>query len=575
VKKRIVLLIVCVTIVAQVITIAAAVGSFRSSYQADIVASLKGYINAVKLGEQGVLEDVQAMADQYAQAYGQNIRITVIGSGGAVEADSQAEADSLENHSSRPEVRQALSEGFGTSVRTSESTGIETIYVASAIGDSVLRLSMPMENTMYFVNQALPVMIITFVVLTIIALVFAGALAKGVLAPMRELHESVQDYMDGEASEIKIDSKYEELEEISQAFTGLTNRLKRYINQVKLENKKSAIILDNIQEGLLVLDKDQDVLLINNAAREIFGAEDDITNVNLLHFTRKPEILRSIDKAFQVHKTTSFDVLDEQKGKTYRYYLSFVSPGTFAKSGDGMLVLIMDVTEAIRSERIRRDFAANVSHELKTPLTSINGYAQLLENGMLQDERDVPKYAHYITVEANRLMRLINDTLALSELENIAMDEGMEEVAVQDIARDVQSMLSQKLAEREITMTVDGAASMTANKNRIKQLLLNLCDNAIKYNRAGGTIDVIVSKKEEEVSITVKDTGIGIPEEEQSRIFERFYRAKNAGGATISGTGLGLAIVKHITQLYGGYITVQSIENLGSEITVHFTARTK
>ncbi len=571
-KKRIVLLIVCITVIAQIVTMVAAVESFRNTYQTNVTNSLRGDINAMKLSGRELAENPQDVAEQYAQAYGQDIRITVVGSDGTVLADTQADPATLENHNDREEVQEARKDGVGMAVRRSESTGIETIYMAEAMDGTVLRLSIPMESTMYFVQQALPVMIITFIVLTIIALVFAGFLAKGVLTPMRRFYESVQDYMDGTVSEFHVDHKYAEVEEISQAFARLTERLRRYISQVKLENKKSAVILDNIQEGLLVLDKDQDVLLINNAARNIFDAEDDITNVNLLHFTRSPEVLNPIGKAFKEKKTTSFDVYQEQTGKTYRYYLSFVSPGTFAKSGHGMLVLIMDVTETVRAERTRRDFAANVSHELKTPLTSINGYAQLIGNGMVQDKEDTQKYAQYITAEADRLMGLINDTLALSELEDIAIDEHIENVAVQDVAQDVQDVLSPKLAENDITMTVSGEATMRANKNRIRQLLLNLCDNAIKYNHAGGSVHVDLSQKGESVSIVVEDTGIGIPDDECDRVFERFYRANNAGGATISGTGLGLAIVKHIVQLYDGTIELASEEGAGSKFTVSFTA---
>ncbi len=570
-KKRIVLLIVCVTVVAQVITMAAAVNSFKNTYQANMTAFLKGNINAIELGEHGLPDDPQAAAVQYAKAFGQNIRVTMIGSDGTVLADTQADPAALGNHNDRSEVIQARADGFGTAVRMSESVGEDTLYAAKAVGDSVIRLSMPMASMARFVNQALPVMILAFVILTVVASVFAGMLAKGVLAPMEKLHDSIQNYMNGKIDEIRIESKYVELDDISQAFAGLTDKLKRYIAQAKLENKKSAVILDNIQEGLLVLDEDRNVLLINSAARAIFGARGDIGMANLLHFTHAPEITRPIDKAFDERKTTSFDVPDTKTGKTYRYYLSFVSPGTFAERGDGILVLIMDVSDTVYSEQIRRGFAANVSHELKTPLTSINGYAQLLENGMVQDERDIQKYAHRITREADRLMGLINDTLALSELDDISIDEVTEPVAIHDVARDVQCVLAQNLQEKGVTMTVTGEAAMVANKNRVRALLLNLCDNAIKYNRAGGSVDVVLSETEGgEISITVRDTGIGIPEGEKDRVFERFYRAKNAGGATIDGTGLGLAIVKHIVQLYGGHITLDSTESVGSEITVRF-----
>jgi len=534
----------------------------------DMIASLKGDISAIEAGESDIGADPEAVARKYADAFGQDIRITVIDDSGNVVADTQSDPAALGNHNDRPEVIAARNGGFGTDARESVSTGQDTVYVAKQSGDVVLRLSRPMENTAYFVNQALPVMIITFVALTIVALFFSGMLAQGALAPMHRMHEYIQAYMDGKTADFKINSKYEELDDLSKAFSHLAERLKRYIAQVKLENKKSAVILDSIQEGLMVLDEDRNVLLINNAARRVFGVDDDITNANLLHFARREEIVTPIDRAFKKHKSSSFDVVDEKTGRTYRYYLSFVAEGTFAKSGYGILVLIMDVTDIVLSERVRQDFAANVSHELKTPLTSIYGYAQLIENDMTKDDNDIKKYVGHITKEAARLVGLINDTLALSELETITIDESVETVDVKSAAREVEDMLRSKLEENGSVMEITGEAVMTANPDRIKQLLLNLCDNAVKYSKPGMNVDVTLSQEGNDICIMVGDMGIGVPDDEKDRIFERFYRAKNAGGAKVCGTGLGLAIVKHIAQLYGGEVSVKDASGGGSVFTV-------
>ncbi len=567
-KKRIVLLIICVLVIAQTATILVAVGSFRSTYQAEVRESLKGDINAIELSMDGP-GDYQALADKYGTAYGQDMRVTFIGLDGTVQADSAADAQTLENHIDRPEIADALAGGFGTAVRTSDSTGVETLYVAKQTDDGViLRMAMPLAQTQIFVNHALPVMIVMFVVILIVALVFSGRLAKNILSPMNQLCESIRGYMEGEAAELRVQSKYEELADISQAFTDISKRLNRYIRRVKQENQKSTLILNSIGEGLMILDADQDVLLINEAARRIFGASEDISNVNILHFVRRQEILNQLDYSFKKRKNMTFDMRDEVSGKTYRYMTSIVSEEAFVKNGDGMLVLVTDVTDIVRSEQVRRDFAANVSHELKTPLTSIDGYAQLIANGMVKDSDEARVFAGRITDEADRLMGLINDTLQLSELEQIAIDEKIERVELECAVRDVQGLLAQKLEKQGVTMEVEGTASTVANRNRLKELILNLCDNAIKYNRPGGHVKVAVSEDKNEAQIIVSDTGIGIPEEETERIFERFYRAKNAGGATVPGTGLGLAIAKHIAGLYGGEVAVESVLGQGSTFTV-------
>ena len=232
------------------------------------------------------------------------------------------------------------------------------------------------------------------------------------------------------------------------------------------------------------------------------------------------------------------------------------------------LVLISDVTDIELSERVRRDFAANVSHELKTPLTSINGFAQLVANGMAADEESIREYAKRISEESDRLMGLINDTLMLSELEQISIDETIENVDIVKVTEDVLHLLEDNIVKRNLKVHVSGAAEMMANKNRIRELILNLCDNAIKYNKEDGSVDIRLSEQDAFVKIEVQDTGIGVPADEANRIFERFYRAKNSGGSTVSGTGLGLAIVKHIVALYEGELTLESRLGEGSRFTI-------
>ncbi|MEG1655884.1 MAG: ATP-binding protein [Christensenellaceae bacterium] len=566
-KKRIVSLIVCMLIVAMTVTIFVSAGSFKNTYTRDVVEVLKGNINAMEL----VIDentDFSAMAIEYEKAFGQNSRITVLAPNGDVLVDTSAK-NGLENHADRPEILMAKDGGFGQAVRYSKSMKTDAIYVAKELPNGMmLRTSMPLNNAQRVINQAMPVVIITFILLLVLAILFSNKLVKNVLQPLRQFYKSIQSYIDGKQETIAIESKYREIDDMANAFSSITQRLNRYIERVKQENKKTAVIIDSINEGLLIIDQNSEVLLINTAAKNIFGAADN--HANILHYIRRQEVLSKIESALKKKKNKSFDIKDEISGKTYRYYTSIITEGAFLnrKSDYGMLVLISDVTELEQAEQIRKDFAANVSHELKTPLTSINGFAQLVANDMVQDKKDVIAYAKRISEESDRLMGLINDTLKLSELEQISIDEAVEEVDIKSTAQEVLHLLEDKIKTHGLSASITGAATVKANKNRIKELLLNLCDNAIKYNVRGGMVEVQLSQDEGYAVIKVKDSGIGIPKDEQNRIFERFYRAKNAGGATTSGTGLGLAIVKHIATLYDGEISLASVQEKGSEFTV-------
>lgn len=556
-------------VIVLVVTVLVSVVSFRGTYTNDVIAVLKGNINAMELAWQDGT-DYQELADEYQQAFGQNNRITVIAQNGDVLAETQANGQPEENHLSRPEIREAMQGGFGSEVRYSQTVGQEMIYVAKQMPDGIiLRNSMPLDNATALIVQAFPVIILIFIAMVIVAVFVSGKIVGDVMKPFGQLLDSIQGYIEGKKKSLDIESPYPEFDDITQAFSRISERLNRYIERVKMENKKTALIIDSLSEGLLILDKNADVLLINRAACNIFGAPEVGDKENILNYVRRPDVVSRLMSSLEKKKGSRFEVHDEISGRTYRFYTSIMNEPAFAaENGYGMLVLISDVTDIELSERVRRDFAANVSHELKTPLTSINGFAQLVANGMATDEVSVKNYARRISEEADRLMGLINDTLMLSELEQISMDETMEEVDVGEVAKDVLHMMEDTIQKMEIETTVTGQAVINANKNRIRELITNLCDNAIKYNRIGGKVEIGLDEEDGYALIRVRDTGIGVPEEESARIFERFYRAKNSGASTVSGTGLGLAIVKHIAALYDGTLTVKSILHEGSEFTV-------
>lgn len=569
-KKKIVQLTTCLLIVALAAAVLVSMASFKGTYTNDVIAVLKGNINALELsiGEQ---TDYQAFADEYQKAFGQNNRITMIGEDGEVLADTQADSEEAENHLERPEVRQALAGGFGTAVRYSETTGKDMIYVAKQLPDGlIIRNSMPLDNVTAVVNQTLPVIIIVFIGLVILAIFLSGKIVSNTLRPFGQLRDSIQGYIEGKQKTLSIESPYPEFDDMTQAFSRLSERLNRYIEKVKLESRKTALIIDSLNEGLMIMDDAEDVLLINTAAKKIFGITGEAANENILHYVRRPDVVSKLERSLKKKKNMQFEMHSEETGRTYRFYTSIADEPAFldGKGGYAMLVLISDVTDIELSERVRRDFAANVSHELKTPLTSINGFAQLVANGMAADAESVKAYAKRISEESDRLMGLINDTLMLSELEQISIEEPMEDVNIRETTEEVLRLMEDRIAERHLDVHVTGNAEMKANRNRIRELVMNLCDNAVKYNKDHGKIVIGLSEKDGYAAIEVQDTGIGIPENEINRIFERFYRAKNSGGATVNGTGLGLAIVKHIAALYEGELTVESREGEGSRFTV-------
>lgn len=569
-KKKIVQLTTCLLIVALAVAVLVSMASFKGTYTNDVIAVLKGNINALELSI-GERTDYQALADEYQKAFGQNNRITMIGKDGEVLADTQTDSEEAENHLERPEVRQALAGGFGTAVRYSETTGKDMIYVAKQLPDGlIVRNSMPLDNVTAVVNQTLLVIIIVFIGLVILAIFLSGKIVSNTLRPFGQLRDSIQGYIEGKQKTLSIESPYPEFDDMTQAFSRLSERLNRYIEKVKLESRKTALIIDSLNEGLMIMDGKEDVLLINTAAKKIFGITGEAANENILHYVRRPDVVSKLERSLKKKKNMQFEMHSEETGRTYRFYTSIADEPAFldGKGGYAMLVLISDVTDIELSERVRRDFAANVSHELKTPLTSINGFAQLVANGMAADAESVKAYAKRISEESDRLMGLINDTLMLSELEQISIEEPIEEVDIRETTEEVLRLMEDKIAERHLDVQVTGNAEMKANRNRIRELVMNLCDNAVKYNKDHGKIVIGLSEKDGYAAIEVQDTGIGIPENEINRIFERFYRAKNSGGATVNGTGLGLAIVKHIAALYEGELTVESREGEGSRFTV-------
>lgn len=344
------------------------------------------------------------------------------------------------------------------------------------------------------------------------------------------------------------------------------SHLNNSLNGQRDELSKHKRLFDNIKEGIIIADIDGKIITINKAAREIFEVNNNSDEQRLEHVILDHKLLSSVS-AVTSGKESSQEITISTKKGTYNASVNKVDAG-----GSGAIILyIRDITAIAKAEKVRSDFVANVSHELKTPLTSICGFAELLDNDMVTNADTKKQYLTLIRLETDRLMGLINDILKLSELDSIAIDEGKTIINIAEIARNVVDLLEPLAQRKSVVLQLDIKDSyIEANPARISELFINLVDNAIKYNKENGSVTVKVQPERDEAVIKVIDTGIGIPEADQERIFERFYRVDKSRSKESGGTGLGLSIVKHIVELYKGQIKLKSTLNKGTEVSVRF-----
>jgi two-component system phosphate regulon sensor histidine kinase PhoR len=361
----------------------------------------------------------------------------------------------------------------------------------------------------------------------------------------------------GSTDDVQTDERADELEQM------VNERIGRLVS----DRRRILYMLDNMSEGLVMLEKDLTITLINKSAMRFFDVDESVRGRNLLRLVHMPRMIDAAQQAVGAGTHSAFDI---RMADGERVLQAIVSPaGSRTAAGGGAIVLITDVTAVRRAEQIRSDFVANASHELKTPLTSIKGFAELMESGIISDPQQSAKCLEHIRKETDRMIGLIDDILKLSELESVVSDTGRSRVGLKLIAQRAADSLDIQAREKGVSVDVTGSTGMlSANPDRMFEVVLNLVDNAIKYNRPGGKVGVDISETDSEVTLRVADTGVGIPEESKERIFERFYRVDKSRSRREGGTGLGLAIVKHITELYKGHITLDSKLGEGTTVTV-------
>ena len=481
-------------------------------------------------------------------------RLTWIAADGSVIYDTKTDAESLENHASRAEVSQALTTGTGESTRYSSTLMEKTMYYAQRLDDgTVLRISISRATVgMIAVGMIQPLLIVL-----IVALILSGLLA-------RRLSRRIVDPLNSLDLEHPLDNDaYEELSPLLKRIHRQHVEIQTQLRELREKTDEFTQITGSMREGLVLLDEHGSILSINAAAQTLFGADAQCVGRDFLTIERSHEISAAIQAAVTDGHS---EVRAERAGRVYQFDISRItSDGKLL----GTVILAFDITEQEFAERNRREFTANVSHELKTPLQGIIGSAELIENGMVRPD-DLPRFVGHIHAEAARLVTLIDDIIRLSQL-----DEGdampTEPVDLLAVSQEAAENLHDAAAARDVTVSVTGQPSVIPGVRRLLyEVVYNLCDNAIKYNRGGGRVDVTVAADAGGSSITVADTGIGIAPEHQSRVFERFYRVDKSHSKASGGTGLGLSIVKHAVQYHHGRIELESTPGTGTTIRVIF-----
>ena len=568
-KKRIIGATLLTVVFALLISNVVGVLMFRSREMDAARSTLQELLEL--MDAQSAITEPEALMEQF-HAAAPDKRLTIIDTDGTVLADTDADASQLEDHNSRPEVIDAERSGWGEAARHSDTLGTSMFYVAKRFADGMIgRAAMPLSSINSLVMSGIWGFLIASIAALLLAFLLSHRTANRIITPLNSVGGALQGVLDGKKTPGLEDLQADdELRPILRYIDKLMDQLGGYIQSITAERDKVSLILDCMDEGLILLDEEGKVLAINRAARTLFGFPEGEQEDGALLLTRSRRLREAIHDCQEKHSSIMLDVdaLTED-ARSLRLFVSPVSGRQYEGQPVGTSILVSDVTELKKAEGIRSEFTANVSHELKTPLTSIKGFTDMLSSGMVTSPADQKRFITMIGVEVDRLIDLINDILKLSELESVAIDQTEERSAVLEAAHDTASLLEPSAKAAGVTLAVEGeSVTVGVPMSRLKELLFNLMGNGIKYSENGGTVTTRVHVQDGKAVISVEDHGIGIPEEDQSRVFERFYRVEKGRARKNGGTGLGLAIVKHITQLYGGTVSLESQVGKGSTFTV-------
>ena len=509
---------------------------------------------AVEESGQAYLERLTAR--DYRYTWTPEYRLTWIASDGSVLFDTDESAENMANHGDRMEVREAFAKGESSCVRYSDTWSERTLYYARALNDgTLLRISTRQVTVPALVLAMLQPILLVGVLAVILSAVLAGRMAKRIVQPLNSL--DLDHPLENDA--------YEELSPLLRRIQQQRRQINAQMQELQARTDEFEQITGSMKEGLVVMNQKGTILSINPAAQALFHMDCSCIQKDFVTVDRGHELSQAILTALENGHST---VRMEQNGREIEFDISRIeSDGAVV----GTVLLAFDVTEQALAERSRREFTANVSHELKTPLQSIMGSAELLESGLVRQE-DVPQFTGTIRKESARLVALVEDIIHLSQLdEGAALEREM--VDLLEMAKDAASVLYDKTREKGVRLSVAGErAQVNGVRGLLYEMIYNLCDNAMKYNVKDGSVEITVSNAGPGAVVTVRDTGIGIPPEYQTRVFERFFRVDKSRSKASGGTGLGLSIVKHIAQYHNAKITLQSEMGAGTTVTVTFVA---
>ncbi len=494
-------------------------------------------------------------ADYINNFKGSDKRITLIDVDGTVIADTSANASSLENHLNRQEIQEARKNGYGSSSRYSSTLTEKVVYYAVKLEDgSFLRISTTQNSVLTILLGLIQPLIVIVLIIMGISFFLSYRLSKSIVKPINELN------LENPAK----NQAYEELTPLLKKITAQKNTIDRQIKEARQKQEEFRLITENMNEGFLVIDIKGNVLTYNNAALRFLESED-AKQVNVLSLNISKSFRKIVEKVIGGEKNENDLDVGAQK------YRLIANPVVEGKKTLGAVIVIIDVTESAKREQLRREFTSNVSHELKTPLTSISGFAEMMKEGGTPDET-VKDFSESIYDEAQRLITLVSDIIRISELDEGAFIDETESVDLYKLAEEIIRRLKPVADKRNIHFRLIGdRVSVLGTRKILDEMIYNLCDNAIKYNKDGGMVEVIVSGCDNgKTYFTVRDTGIGIPKSEQSRVFERFYRVDKSHSKQVGGTGLGLSIVKHGAAYHNAEITLESTVGEGTRITIEF-----
>ena len=482
-------------------------------------------------------------------------RITYVDESGKVIYDNEANVESMDNHGHRKEIREAEINGEGADERISSTLSEKTMYYAVRLENgNVLRVSSNQASVWMLLLQLLPPFVAVLILMLLLSGVFASRLSGKVVEPLNGLDLEHPDENDA----------YDEVQPLLSKIGRQSRQIRLQLEAARRQQKEFSIITENMQEGLLVIDRYTMVLSVNSSVGKLLKVKEIKTGESVYLLNRSEDFLGVVGQVLEGKHENKILRLDGSEIQV------IANPVTRENKTEGAVILLVDVTEKVEREQLRREFSANVSHELKTPLTSISGFAEIMQDGFVKDE-DVKVFAGRIYKEAQRLIRLVGDVIRISRLDEGGLPYQWEKLDLYSLTHDIFSTLHEAAEKQEVHMYMEGGSTVLDTVPTImEEVLYNVCDNAVKYNRRGGEVFVRLKDGEDAVRVNVRDTGIGIPKKDQERIFERFYRVDKSHSKEIGGTGLGLSIVKHGVKTLNGRLWLNSEPGQGTEIIMEF-----